>query len=177
MELDSLEAIKIFCYKYGKKPLIIDTNVLLLLFIGIFNKDFIERCSLTSGKYSPDDFETLKQVIRYFKSEVIITPYILTEVSNLSKTNIKDPYFHIYFAKITDILRHYQEHHITLENLLKIDFKLLSRFGFPDMSIVEVAKQIGAVVLTDEINLHEQLLYKKIPVMKFSYITTKKFLT
>ncbi len=138
----SLEEIKAFCYQYGKKSLIIDTNILLLFFVGVFNRDYINQCSLTEGKYTPDDFDLLIKIISYFQPEIIITPNILTEISNQSKNSIKDPYFTNYFNIIIDKLRGYKEHHIVLQKMIGLDIKVLSDFGFTDMSIAETAKEL-----------------------------------
>jgi hypothetical protein len=167
--VESIRDIQAFCYKYGKKSLIIDTNILLLFFVGVFNKDYINKCSLTAGKYTPEDFDLLIKIISYFKPEIIITPQILAEISNHSKTSIKDPHFSNYFNIVVNRLKAYKEHHIALQKIIGLDIKILSNFGFTDMSIAETAKELESAILTDDYRLYAYC-YKTSPSIKFSYI-------
>lgn len=172
--MNSLNDIALFRSKYGSRPLIVDTNILFLLLIGDYDKNFIKECDLTK-KYCIEDFALFKKIVKYFDSEIIITPQIIAEVSNLSKINIKDPHFHIYFQRLLDRLRCSKEHHITLGDLVDVGFKLLSSFGFTDISIIETAKKINGVVLTDEVNMY-QTFCRIIPMIKFSHIKTAGYL-
>ncbi len=165
----SLTEIKAFCYKYGRRPLIIDTNILLLFFVGAFNKNYLNQCPLTADKYTPEDFDLLIEIISYFRPEIIITPQILAEISNQSKLSIKDPHFTNYFNILINKLKGYKEHHIELQKIIGLDIKMLSDFGFTDMSIAETAKELNSAILTDDRRLYDYC-YKTTPTIKFSYI-------
>ena len=67
---------------YRNKGILIDSNLLLLYFIGKYNKTLIQRFKRTQ-KYVTEDYELLTAVIKDF-TKIITTPNILTEVSNLS---------------------------------------------------------------------------------------------
>ncbi len=67
---------------YRNKGILIDTNLLLLYFIGKYNKSLIQYFKRTQ-KYVIEDYELSTSVIKFF-TRIITTPNILTEVSNLS---------------------------------------------------------------------------------------------
>ena len=66
---------------YRWEGLLIDSNLLLLLFVGLRDRDRIQKFKRTA-QFTIRDFERLAAFIRRFK-EVVTTPSILTEVSNL----------------------------------------------------------------------------------------------
>ena len=66
--------------KYKYKGVIVDTNILLLLFVGSVNKKRISKFNRTE-QFSPKDYDFLVEIISYF-SKIVVTPNILTEVSN-----------------------------------------------------------------------------------------------
>ncbi len=67
--------------RYRRRALLLDTNLLLLYFVGAFRPDRIGTFDRTS-KYSVDDFALLERLISQFKL-MTTTPHVLTEVSNL----------------------------------------------------------------------------------------------
>jgi hypothetical protein len=75
---------------YRRKGLLVDSNLLLLYFVGAYDP---ERISTFKGTYSrgfsEDDFNLLFRLIALFE-KIVTTPNILTEVSNLSSQLRKD---------------------------------------------------------------------------------------
>lgn len=68
--------------RYRQKGILIDTNILLLLFVGIVNRERISKFNRTQ-QFTPEDFDILQEIILYFP-KIVTTPNILTEVSNLA---------------------------------------------------------------------------------------------
>jgi len=169
----SFDDIKKYRTKYGKVGLLIDTNILHLLLIGIYNKDYICECELVKSKYTAEDFDILLELISHFKPEIIITPSILAEISNQAKIKVKSPHFHIYLTKFLDKLRGFKELHFPLEKVLSLNFRTIHDFGFTDISLVEIAKENNLVILTDEVNLHSYF-HTQIPIIKFSHIKSDR---
>jgi len=66
---------------YRKKGILVDTNILLLYFVGSVNPKRISQFKRTN-QFNVDDFELLIQILGYFQ-KIVTTPNILTEVSNL----------------------------------------------------------------------------------------------
>ncbi len=97
---------EIFC-NYRNKGILVDSNLLLLYFLGKYNKSLIQRFKRTN-KYVIEDYELLTSVIEFF-TRVITTPNILTEISNLSgnlENEFKTRYF-LEFAKQLELLHEF----------------------------------------------------------------------
>ncbi|WP_052315979.1 hypothetical protein [Desulfomonile tiedjei] len=68
--------------KYANKRVLIDTNLLLLYFIGEFDIAQIGRFKRVK-QFTTKDFDLIKKLLTFFKQR-ITTPNIMTEVSNLA---------------------------------------------------------------------------------------------
>ncbi len=67
--------------QYSPKGLLVDTNILLLYFVGQTNQERIQKFKRTQ-QFNLDDCELLVSILSKF-SKIVTTPNILTEVSNL----------------------------------------------------------------------------------------------
>lgn len=148
----TLDDVRRYREAKGKKKLILDTNLLLLLFVGTCDINFLPICNSTS-KYTKNHYEILLKIFRFFDAEIVVTPHIIAELSNIAIRDIKEPKIHYFLRLVVDKLRNYKEEHVALGQLLGIKINLLARYGFPDLSIIETAKKIDAIILTDDISL------------------------
>jgi hypothetical protein len=69
-------------------PVIVDTNLLLLLIVGAASRKFIRMHDRLS-RYDEADFNTLEMIISLY-SDIVYIPHIMAEVSGLSR-QIKNP--------------------------------------------------------------------------------------
>lgn len=171
----SIKSVKKYRETKGKKKLILDTNLLLLLLVGICDSNFLSKCECTH-KYAINDYRLLLKIFKYFESEIIITPHILAEFSNISIRDIKEPKIHYYLQTVLNKLKDYKEEHISLERLLSIRVNILALYGFTDMSIIEGAKKIDAVILTDDIGLGLYADSRNIPSIKFGALRANELI-
>lgn len=169
----TLDNVRNYRETRGKKKLILDTNLLLLLLIGACDKNFLRGCDCTK-KYTDNDHDLLLKMLRFFESEVVITPHILAEFSNLLRRDIKEPKLHYCLTTIMDRLKNYKEEHISLERLLGTKVSILILLGFSDMSIIEAAKKIDAVILTDDIGLSVYADSSQIPNIRFGAVSANE---
>src|SRR5437773_7943392 len=65
---------------YRRAGALIDTSLLLLLFVGSHARDLIGKFKRTR-RYSPEDYDIIAQLVQFFHI-IATTPNILTEVSN-----------------------------------------------------------------------------------------------
>lgn len=165
----TLESVRVYRERGTKKKLILDTNLLLLLLIGAHNKALLKDCQSTKN-YTADDYDLLLQVLLYFQTEIVITPHILAEFSDFSRRDIKEPQIQQYLMMVRDKLKTYHEEHVSLPQLLETNLRVLVTLGFPDISIIEAAKRVGAVILTDDIGLGEYANESRIPSVKFGAV-------
>ncbi len=172
--MNSLADVQRYRETFGENKLVLDTNLLLLLLIGGFKIDSLAKCKCTE-KYSQEDYELLLKIISFFEKQIIITPHILAEFSNLSKMDIRDPQIVEYITCVVEQLRGFQEKHSPLVELLSLDIALLARFGFPDMGIIETAKVLNACILTDDGNLSRHANSSGIANCFFQYIKNSEY--
>ena len=66
--------------KYQSKGILVDTNILLLWFVGRVNQKRISRFNRTK-KFLPEHYQLLDRLLKF--SKVVTTPNILTEVNSL----------------------------------------------------------------------------------------------
>jgi len=172
----SLAEVRGYCESRGKRKPILDTNLLLLLLVGVCDKNFLSQHSCTE-KYTSEDYDLLVKVLRYFEAEIIITPHVLAEFSDLSRRDIKEPRLNYYLSRVAEKLKSYREEHISLERLLNTKVHLLALYGFPDISLIEAAKKTSAVLITDDIGLGAYATSCLIPNVSFSAVQANSLIS
>lgn len=165
--MNSLAEIKKYIIKYKPKGLIIDTNILILFLIGSYDDNYICSCELTK-KYTQKDFELLKKIISFFNA-VLITPYVIAELSNLSRKKITECKRIAYFKTVIKFLETTSEENPSLTSLLGCKIKLIEEFGFTDMAIFNLSKNKNIPILTDD-GPFFHYSYSKTPTIKFEHI-------
>ncbi len=129
------------------KPVITDTSPLLLLLMGLYDKNGIEDFKRLS-KYDSDDYDLLLQFTA--RRRIIATPQVLSEVSNFAK-ELKQKRFSEFIEENRPMLEEIDEKYIPKTDILAS--QEIVKFGFTDTSIILAAKEINAVVLTDDFQL------------------------
>ncbi len=89
-----IEWMEELIYKYSNKGLLIDTNILLLYFVGSFDRQHIEKFKRTS-QFTIKDFDYLVILLDRFDT-LVTTPNILTEVNNFEVYPIVKTNFHLF---------------------------------------------------------------------------------
>jgi hypothetical protein len=120
--------------RYSSRGVFVDTNLLLLLFVGNLDPRLILTCKRTRS-FSEDDYRTLCRYLSHFKRR-ITTPNVLTEVSNLaSALGDNSRFFESVFSPALDVL---SEEYVPSRNLS--ESKTLAKFGLTDAGILKLAK-------------------------------------
>ncbi len=155
--------------RYRSAGVLVDTNLLLLYFVGTCDRDQIERFRRTRDRFVAEDFETLMRVFRSFDT-VVTTPHVLTEVSNLLG--------HLSGRTRTKCFGLFAQH-VSLMNEKHTPARDLGgrptfvKFGIADASIEDAAQ--GYLVLTDEFPLANYLGSKGLDVLNFNNIRTLRY--
>jgi hypothetical protein len=152
--------------QYRKKGLLIDTNLLLLYFVGMYDQERIPKFKRTMA-FTIDEFLLLTTIFNEF-DEIITTPNVLTEVSNLSGQlpgNLRS-YFYNDFAKRIPTLR---EHYTSSKAISSSNH--FNLFGLTDSGIVETVKG-NYLVLTADLDLFGLLQNLGIDAINFNHIRT-----
>jgi rRNA-processing protein FCF1 len=159
-----MEYINAVVARYQHKGLLIDTNLLLLYFIGGYDPDRIPKFKRTMA-FTVAEFRLLSRFLDVF-DKLVTTPNVLTEVSNLSGQLAEDlrTTFYSDFANRIPLL---EEHYVP-----SVDAKSwahFNKFGLTDSGIVNLVKD-KYLVLTDDLNLVGYLQNQGIDVINFNHI-------
>jgi hypothetical protein len=151
---------------HRSEGLLIDSNLLLLLFVGLHDRTRIEKFKRTA-QFTVKDFERLIAFVERFK-EVITTPSILTEVSNLLG-QLPDKLRYSFYQHFAYGLKNLDEHYTPSQELG--DEKGFPKFGLTDMAILRAASG-KYLVLTDDFRLTQYLEGQNIDVINFNHLRT-----
>lgn len=149
---------------YKDKGLLIDTNLLLLFFVGLHNRKSIQRFKRTI-QFTPNDFDFLAGVIQLFK-QVVTTPSVLTEVSNLLG-QLREGIRLSAFQRFSVGIQRFQEDFTPSRELAQE--RCFPKFGLTDAGIVHSAKG-KFLVLTDDFRLAGYLERQGIDVVNFNHL-------
>jgi rRNA-processing protein FCF1 len=149
---------------YRWEGLLIDSNLLLLLFVGLRDRNRIQKFKRTA-QFTIRDFEHLAAFIRRFK-EVVTTPSILTEVSNLLG-QLPDSLKYSFYQHFAHAIRDMHEQYTPSQELG--NEKAFPRFGLTDTAILQAASG-KYLVLTDDFRLARYLTSQNIAVMNFNQL-------
>lgn len=136
------------------KGLVVDTNLLLLLMVGLYDHTAIGKVKRTE-KFSQDDFQKLTRLLNHFKTNFIINTNILTELCNLTES-FNNKTEQRFFAFIKSAIVDWKEEVKSASETLKEDEKVFFKFGMTDASIFQLAKE-QALVVTDDLKLYHYL--------------------
>jgi len=150
--------------RYQNKGLLIDTNLLLLYFVGAYDPERIPRFKRTMS-FTVDEFWLLAKFYSTF-NKVITTPNILTEVSNLLgqlSEDLRQSFYTEFAKRIPD----FEEHYTTSARVSAADHFI--RFGLTDSGIADLV-QGNYLVLTDDLRLARYLENRQIDVINFNHL-------
>ncbi len=159
-----MEQIAQLINQYRNKGVLIDTNILLLLFVGLTNRDRIERFKRTQ-QFTPSDYDTLTQLLGCF-SPIVVTPNILTEVNSLLN-QLGEPERSQCLGLFGQGILGFDEQYVMSRSI--VTQAIFGRFGLTDTGIVEAAKG-RYLVLTDDLRLAVNLQSLGVDTVNFNNI-------
>lgn len=149
--------------------LLIDTNLLLVLLVGAQDRRQVPRFKRTSA-YTAEDYDLLAAFVGAFR-ETVVTPNVLTEVSNLAG-QLSEPLRSRVFAGLAAFATLTAERYVPSRSAVEeLDFL---RLGLADVSVL-LAAQENVAVLTDDLALYLKLLALDIHAVNFNHVRTATF--
>ena len=145
--------------KYFQKGILVDTNILLLLFVGELGRERIASFRRTE-QFSPRDYDLLVDLLKRFKV-IATTPNVLTEVNSLLN-KLGEPARAV-FSKVLVLL---EESYMPSKDIASLEWPFL-KYGLTDCGIAELA-QSKYLVLTDDLKLAFYLNQKGIDTINFN---------
>jgi hypothetical protein len=149
---------------YRNRGILIDTNILLLLFVGLVNRDRISQFNRTE-KFLPEDFDLLVRIIEHFQ-KVITTPNVLTELSSLIN-QLGEPERSQCYTVFTQQMNLLDEFYLESQEISQLE--RFPKFGLTDLGILQLAKG-KYLVLTDDLRFTSYLQSMEVDVVNFNNI-------
>jgi hypothetical protein len=158
--------------KYVNKKIIIDTNRLLLLLIGNYDEANGSNFLKNFKEYSKEDYEILKKFISQLNIKIVITPHILSEISDMINNEIKpeNNFEKVieWLSKVSNVLKEIQENDV--EKNIILDEDVVKKLGFTDTSIIITSRENGLPVLTGDIKLSGECNKKRLDVISYDVV-------
>ncbi|HSN88330.1 MAG TPA: PIN domain-containing protein [Thermoanaerobaculia bacterium] len=150
--------------RYGRKGIILDTNILLLHLVGRFDPSLISRFKRTA-QFGKDDYLLLDRLLDRFET-IVTTPGILAEVNSLSG-QLPEPVRSQYFLLFSREIAAFQEDFVESRQLAAL--AEFVKFGLTDAGIGRVARE-RYLILTDDFRLSQYLGKLGHDVVNFNHI-------
>lgn len=148
--------------RYGRIGILVDSNLLLVYFVGQLDPDLVPRFKRTS-QFSRGDFELLAGLLQRF-SRIVTTPNVLTEVANLAGHLADPPRSRLFEAFARGIAMLEERYVSSAEASLEDGFV---RLGLTDAGICRLVRR-RLPVLTDDLRLAVQLRSLQVDVINFN---------
>jgi predicted nucleic acid-binding protein len=156
--------------QHASHGLLIDTNLLLLYGVGLYDSALVAKVKRTR-KYTVDDFTFIRDFVSAFQ-RIVTTPHVLAELSNLALDGI-DLRQRPYVGTLIEIIGQTKELYVEKDVILKLD--CLPRIGVTDAAIVEIARRKGYLVLTDDFPLTGYLQSYECSVINLNHVRTARW--
>lgn len=154
--------------------ILIDTNLLLVYLVGLWNPEEVGRHKRTQ-EYTTEDFDSLRSLAQRFRV-IVTTPHILAELSNLISNRPKprkEPGPIV--GELLLLLRRVHEVYVAKDELLEL--RWLPRIGVADAATIGVAAKEKCIVLTDDLDLTQCLETENLRVINFTRARTSGWLS
>jgi hypothetical protein len=152
------------------RSVLLDTNLLLLLIVGIYNKDLIGKHKRTKS-FVAEDFDLLVKSIDDY--EILwVTSHCLAEVSNLLKQTHSNQAKKLLACFATFVAKA-KESHIPKEVIFSNNYAV--RLGVTDTGIIMKSKRVSCVFTVD-FDLYSEISRMGNQVVNFNHLRNETLL-
>jgi hypothetical protein len=162
--MTNLEASLATLDRHRESGVVIDTQLLLLLLIGGFDRELIGRFKRVRH-YEEADFDLLAVLVERCP-KLFTTPSVLTEVMNLAGQLPEETAF-LFRQAVRRVIPGWQERHVAAAQLA--EGEAFARLGLTDATLEELARS-NVLVLTDDHPLFGRLTEQDLPAMNFTHL-------
>ena len=147
-----------------RRPLLIDANLLLMFLVGSVDASQVGTAKRTK-EYSPADYRLLERLVSSAQ-QLVVTPNILTEVSNLARKIDEPMRGHIVDQLALFTVTHEERYVKSAEAVRHRHFQ---RLGLADAATLLSAEPTLAII-TDDAALYDALARTGMPVENFTHL-------
>lgn len=152
--------------KYRSNGVFLDSNLLVLLFVGLLDPDRIQNFKRTNNRgFTKDDFSLLQGIVTVF-SRVVTTPHVLTETTNYI-CELHGQARQSALQIISNAIQSFKERRSESKKLVKGD--LFLQFGLTDSAILDLPPKKYLVLSVDG-SLVSALQKKGIDAINFNHL-------
>ena len=155
--------------KHRAKGVFLDTNLLVLLLVGLVNVERVRNFKRTQD-FTVEDFHLLQSLVRWFGVPLIATPHVLSQVSDLTDLPGREGRSIRELFKAT--VEMMEEQYDTAKQLVRTP--LFDRFGLGDASVAAVCQR-NILVLTADLQLQIALEGVGLDALNFNHIRALKW--
>ncbi len=145
-------------------PIFLDTNLLILFVVGTASREYIQKHKRLK-EFIVEDYDALLKIIST-ASEVLVTPNILTETSNLA-AHISEPARNHVFEVLRSVVASSEE--IYIPSRKASEREEFVRLGLTDASLIDMSTD-ETTVLTTDLNLYLAVLAKGASAINFNHV-------
>lgn len=150
-----------------RNGLLIDTNLLVLLLIGLVNPARIETFKRTR-QYTRADYDLLINAVSRF-SDLYTLAQVMAEVSNL--TDLSGPESALARHALKELLTTLDEPVISsIRAATNVHY---TRLGLTDAAVIELARELNLTVLTDDLDLYLALTRVGVTAFNFTHLRSQ----
>ena len=150
--------------KHRGKGVFVDTNLFVLLLVGLVNPERIANFKRTQD-FSVEDFRTLRHLVEWFGAPIVTTPHVLSQVSDLTDLSGREGMAVRQLLK--SMVEVADEKYDSARDL--VQHRLFERFGLGDASVGAVCER-NIVVLTADLQLQIALEYSGLDAINFHHV-------
>jgi hypothetical protein len=161
------EALRHVLHKYQGRGALLDTNLLLLIFVGFADQKLIASFKRTNSQgFSVGDLELLQKVIRFLGGKLTTTPHILAETSNYIFQLGKPDQLTV-LTKAAKMIDGFSELYASACELTKR--QEFFTHGLTDTGIIEAAKN-GSLIISVDFDLVAHAGKANVGAINFNHI-------
>lgn len=124
--------------------IILDTNILIILIIGMINPDLISKNKRTSI-YNEQDYINILNFIS--NKEIVVLPNIWTELDNLLNNYYDNMYNNLYIQSFKKVVQKASEKYLKTNSVVNEYY--FSQIGLTDSLIIQCAKDCDFLMTAD----------------------------
>lgn len=149
------------------KGVVIDSNLLILLLIGLFDVEEIEK-NKRLNKFEKEDFYKLVSLIDAVSDKITLTPNILTEATNLTENYNNQTEF-AFFKFVEEFIKTLEERNVSSNEIIHNNQTAFYKFGLSDSSITNLSRQEYLIVTVD-LPLYHYLISENLPAINYNHL-------
>lgn len=153
------------------KQIVIDSSLLVLLTVGLTNPDLIAKHKRTKS-YEKEDFYLLTSILSHY-DQMVVTPHILTETSNLV-SQIGEPSMSLLRKTLLGLFKDQNEEYQPSIDIAK--HTSFVRLGLTDCAILNVI-QSKLPLITADLDLYLMAVKENENAVNFTHLRAPRLLS